>query len=90
MRENCVRKRACAHKSALVHNTNACTVLLYVIDFSLIKISLSEEAASALSSSKDGWVGPVYKITVGHWSISDHFMNMTAQIIAWSVLPSDH
>ena len=32
----------------------------------------------------------VHKITVRHWSISDHFTNMTTQIIAWSVLPSDH
>ena len=32
----------------------------------------------------------VYKITAGHRSISDHFTEMTAQIVAWSVLPSDH
>ena len=28
---------------------------------------------------------PVYKITVGHLSISDHFTETTAQIVAWSV-----
>ncbi len=32
----------------------------------------------------------VYKITAGHQSISDHSMEMTVQIVAWSVLPSDH
>ena len=32
----------------------------------------------------------VRKITVRHRSISDHFTNVTAQIIAWSVLLSDH
>ena len=35
-------------------------------------------------------VHAVYKITVGHRSISDHFMEMTVQIVSWSVLLSDH
>ena len=36
------------------------------------------------------WPMAVYKITVGHRSISDHFTKMTAHIATWSVLPSDH
>lgn len=31
----------------------------------------------------------VYKITVGHRSISDYFAEVTAQIVAWMALPSD-
>ena len=33
---------------------------------------------------------PVYKITAGHRSISDHSVEMTAQIVVWSVLLSDY
>ena len=32
----------------------------------------------------------VHKITAGHRSISDHSMEMTAQIVVWLVLLSDH
>ena len=35
-------------------------------------------------------VTAVYKITVGHQSISDQFTKMTAHIATWSVLPSEH
>ena len=84
-----------ANKHTSLANTfmNALTKTRMCRDVVFMKGSGDVEMNIYLNEGKifaAGSILPVYKITVGHRSISDHFTKMTAHIATWSVLPSDH
>lgn len=63
-----------------------CKYILYVMYGKFTGVHCSVYSVLIMHTSTNA----AYKITVRHRSISDHFAEMNAQIVAWLVLPSSY